>query len=140
MPLAILFANRQEQRDQLIQALWPVAESSQEEIMWIIVDPERYPEYASPVALAAGAWPAFAIEDQQRDSKYALPQRGSVADLNPAAIRRVVDDFVNKRLEGSKDLPASDKAEGDDVVAGEDQFAKLERLSHGAWKVSRDEL
>jgi protein disulfide-isomerase A1 len=112
-PMAVIFAEGQEQREHLVKALRPVAESTKEEMFWIIVDPERYPEYAPRVALLPGDWPAFGIEDQQNDFKYAFPRRGSIGDLNEAAIRQVTEDFIAKRLESSiKSEPLPEKQEG----------------------------
>ena len=116
-PMAVIFAKGQEQREHLVEALRPIAENTKEEMFWIIVDPEKYPEYAPRVALLPGDWPASGIEDQQNDFKYAFPKRGAIGDMNEAAIRQVTNDFIAKRLESSiKSEPVPEKQEGYVIV------------------------
>lgn len=99
--MIVIFAEGPEQRKQLVEALRPVAESTREELFWIIVDPIRYPEYAPRVALQPGEWPAFGIEDQQNDFRFAFPKRGSIGDIDQGVIRQVIEDFMAKKLESS---------------------------------------
>lgn len=99
--MAIIFAEEQKEREQLIAELRPVAEASKGQIIWVTADPGEHAKRASQVALKPGTWPAFAIEDGKNDFKFAFPKRGSIKDLNKNAIQNVIDDFLAGRLEST---------------------------------------
>lgn len=126
MPIAMIFAEKPEERAELVENLRSVAEATKGKIAWVTADPIKYAQRASQVALRPGKWPAFAIEDRPNDFKFAFPSRGSIEDLDPQAIQDIVDDFLAGKLESSvmsDPVPTTQEGSVIDVVA--DSFEEV---------------
>lgn len=87
--------------------------------------------------LEVGTWPAFAIQDTQKNQKFPYSSQGSASDLSAKKIGKFVEDFVAGKVEPSvKSEPIPDKQDGpvtivvaknyQDVVIDNDKDVLLE--------------
>ncbi|KAK4924509.1 protein disulfide-isomerase precursor [Elasticomyces elasticus] len=137
IPLAYIFAETQEERDSLAKTLRPVAEKVKGKLNFATIDAKAFGQHAGNLNLEVGTWPAFAIQDTQKNQKFPFTSQGSASDLTEKKIGKFVDDFVSGAVEPSvKSEPIPEKQEGpvtvvvaknyQDVVIDNDKDVLLE--------------
>lgn len=95
--MALIFAETRDERTLVAEKLYAVAEATKGKLVWITADPTEYKQLVSRVALKPDRWPAFAIEDAEKDRKYVFPIQGSFSHLSRIAI----EEFVSGVLAGT---------------------------------------
>ena len=132
IPLAYIFAETPEERETLSKDLKSVAESHKGKVNFATIDAKAFGQHASNLNLEVGKFPAFAIQDTQKNQKF--PYSG---DLTAKKIGAFVDDFVAGKVEPSvKSEPIPEKQDGpvtivvaknyQDVVIDNDKDVLLE--------------
>ncbi|KAK4549184.1 hypothetical protein LTR36_007642 [Oleoguttula mirabilis] len=113
IPLAYIFAETPEERESLAKTLKPVAEAHKGKLNFATIDAKAFGQHAGNLNLEAGKWPAFAIQDTQKNQKFPYTAQGSVSDLSEKKISKFVEDFVAGSVEPSvKSEPIPEKQEG----------------------------
>ncbi|SMQ55244.1 unnamed protein product [Zymoseptoria tritici ST99CH_3D7] len=117
IPLAYIFAETPEEREEFAKDLKPVAEAYKGKINFATIDAGSFGQHASNLNLAVGTWPAFAIQDITNNKKYPYADAGSAKKLSAKNIGKFVKDFVAGKIEPSiKSEPIPEKQEGVHVV------------------------
>ena len=110
IPLAYLFAENAEQKAELTALIRPIAEKYKGKINFATIDAAAYGAHAGNLNLEVGKWPAFAIQDTTKNSKYPYSQDLEITEKN---IAKYVDDFVEGKIEPSiKSEPIPETQEG----------------------------
>ncbi|KAJ9647265.1 protein disulfide-isomerase precursor [Coniosporium tulheliwenetii] len=110
IPLAYIFAETPEEREELAAALKPVAQKHKGKINIATIDATAFGQHAGNLNLEIGNWPAFAIQDTQKNQKFPYTQGQK---LTEAAIGKFVDDFLAGKIEPSiKSEPIPEKNDG----------------------------
>ncbi|KAK3114519.1 protein disulfide-isomerase precursor [Teratosphaeriaceae sp. CCFEE 6253] len=137
IPLAYIFAETPEERDSLAKTLKPIAEKQKGKLNFATIDAKAFGQHAGNLNLELGKWPAFAIQDTQKNQKFPYTAQGSASDLSEKKIGKFVDDFVSGAIEPSvKSEPVPEKQDGpvtivvaknyQDVVIDNDKDVLLE--------------
>ena len=109
IPLAYIFAETPEERAELAIALKPVAEAHKGKVNFATIDAKAFGAHAGNLNLPADKWPAFAIQEINKNEKY--PFEG--AKLTEKDIGAFVKDFVSGKLSASiKSEPIPEKQDG----------------------------
>ena len=101
IPLAYIFSDTPEERASLAKTLKSVAEAQKGKVNFATIDAKAFGQHAGNLNLEAEKWPAFAIQDTQKNQKFPYPSQGSVSDLSEKKIGKFVDDFVAGKVEPS---------------------------------------
>ena len=108
IPLAYIFADNQKERDSLAAELKDVAIKHKGKVSFATIDAMAFGQHAGNLNLEVGKWPAFAIQDTQKNQKF--PHTGKV---NKKEIGKFLDDFVAGKVEPSvKSEPIPEKNDG----------------------------
>lgn len=109
IPLAYIFAETPEERETLGKELKEVAEKHKGKVSFATIDAKAFGQHAGNLNLEVGKWPAFAIQDTQKNQKF--PFDGN--KLTKKNIGKFVDDFVGGKVEPSvKSEPIPEKQDG----------------------------
>jgi protein disulfide-isomerase A1 len=110
IPLAYIFAETPEERENLAKDLKEVAEKHRGAVSFATIDAKAFGAHAGNLNLKADQWPAFAIQDTVNNKKFPFDQESTItADL----IDKFVQDFVDGKVEPSiKSEPIPEKQEG----------------------------
>lgn len=88
----------------------PVAEKHKGAINFATIDAKAFGAHAGNLNLEVGKWPAFAIQDTSKNSKFPFDQGKKITKKD---IEKFVGDFVNGKIEPSvKSEPIPEKQEG----------------------------
>jgi protein disulfide-isomerase A1 len=110
IPLAYIFAETQEERDQFAKELKPLAEKHKGVINFATIDAKSFGQHAGNLNLELGKFPAFAIQKTDVNEKYPYSQEKEITEKN---IGQFVDDFVAGKAEPSiKSEPIPETQEG----------------------------
>ena len=113
LPLAYIFSDTPEERASLAKTLKSVAEKQKGKINFATIDAKAFGQHAGNLNLEADNWPAFAIQDTEKNKKFPYPSQGSVSDLSEKKIGKFVDDFIAGKVEPSvKSEPVPEKQDG----------------------------
>jgi protein disulfide-isomerase A1 len=113
IPLAYIFSATKEERDELAQALKPIAEAHKGKLNFATIDAEAYGQHGGNLNLEVGKWPAFAIQDMEKNQKFPYSSQGDVADFSEKKIGKFVSDYLAGKIEPSiKSEPIPEKQEG----------------------------
>ncbi|KAI4178301.1 MAG: hypothetical protein L6R41_008445 [Letrouitia leprolyta] len=134
IPLAYIFAETPEERDQLAAELKPVAEKHKGVISFATIDAKAFGAHAGNLNLEVDKWPAFAIQETVKNQKFPFDQSKKLTEKD---IGTFVQDFVDGKIEPSvKSEPIPEKQEGPvqvvvahnykDIVIDEDKDVLLE--------------
>ncbi|KAK3671435.1 protein disulfide-isomerase precursor [Recurvomyces mirabilis] len=137
IPLAYIFAETPEERASIAKTLKPIAEKHKSKLNFATIDAGAFGQHAGNLNLEVGNWPAFAIQDTQKNQKFPFAKQGSASDLSAKSIGKFVDDFVGGKVDPSvKSEPIPEKQEGpvtivvaknyQDVVIDNDKDVLLE--------------
>lgn len=110
LPLGYIFAETPEERETLAAELKEVAQKHKGKVNLATIDAGAFGQHGGNLNLEVGKWPAFAIQDTEKNKKYPFDQS---TKITKKAIGKFVDDFVAGKLEASvKSEPIPEKQEG----------------------------
>lgn len=117
IPLAYIFAESPEERKELSDELKAVAEAHRGKINFATIDAKQFGAHANNLNLKADQFPAFAIQDIEKNQKYPYDQEKKISKSD---IQKFADDFVAGKLEPSiksEEIPESNDGPVTVVVA-----------------------
>ncbi|EEY19776.1 disulfide-isomerase [Verticillium alfalfae VaMs.102] len=110
LPLAYIFAETAEEREELSKALKPIAEKQRGVINFATIDAKSFGAHAGNLNLQADKFPAFAIQETVKNQKFPFDQEKKIT---VEEITSFVDDFVAGKIEPSiKSEPIPETQEG----------------------------
>ncbi|KAL8934859.1 MAG: hypothetical protein Q9216_005694 [Gyalolechia sp. 2 TL-2023] len=110
IPLAYIFAETPEERDQLAVELKPIAEKHKGAVSFATIDAKAFGAHAGNLNLEVDKWPAFAIQETVKNQKFPFDQSKKLTEKDIGAF---VQDFVDGKIEASvKSEPIPEKQEG----------------------------
>ncbi|KAI5797921.1 protein disulfide-isomerase [Peziza echinospora] len=110
IPLAYLFVENEESKEALTAAIKPIAIRFRGKINFATIDAVAYGAHAANVNLEAGKWPAFAIQETVKNTKYPFSQD---LELTGESIAEFVEKYATGKLEPSiKSEPIPETQEG----------------------------
>ncbi|EPQ59417.1 protein disulfide isomerase [Gloeophyllum trabeum ATCC 11539] len=96
-PLAYLFLDPSvEKRQEYIDAIRPVAAKFKGKVNFVWIDAIKFGDHARALNLPEQKWPAFVIQDLEKQLKYPLDQN---EEYSPAAVEHWVDQYVDGKLQ-----------------------------------------
>ncbi|GAA5964154.1 hypothetical protein JCM3765_005355 [Sporobolomyces pararoseus] len=99
IPLAYIFIESSNpKREQIVKALEPVARENKGKLNFVWIDANKFADHAKSLNLAEPKWPAFAIQDIQKMTKYPLDQAKAV---DHDTVSSFVKDFVGGKISPS---------------------------------------
>ncbi|KAH9880152.1 hypothetical protein J1614_002178 [Plenodomus biglobosus] len=98
LPLAYIFAETQEERDEFAKELKPLALKHKGEINFATIDAKNFGQHAGNLNLEIGKWPAFAIQRTDKNEKFPYSQDKKITEKD---IGSFVDDFIAGKVEPS---------------------------------------
>ncbi|KAK8218058.1 prolyl 4-hydroxylase, beta polypeptide [Phyllosticta capitalensis] len=98
LPLAYIFAETPEEREELTKELKPIAEKHKGKINFATIDAKTFGQHGSNLNLEVGKWPAFAIQDTVKNQKYPLDQNEK---LTAKTVGKYVEDYVAGKVKPS---------------------------------------
>ncbi|KAM0716973.1 hypothetical protein Q7P37_006825 [Cladosporium fusiforme] len=117
LPLAYIFAETPEEREQLAKDLKPVAEKHRGKVNFATIDAAAFGQHGGNLNLEVGTWPAFAIQDISKNQKFPFSKQGSIKDFTEKAIGSFVEEYVEGKIEPSiKSEPIPEKQEGPTTI------------------------
>ena len=110
IPLAYIFAEKADEREDLGNLLKPVAEKHRGVINFATIDASAFGAHAGNLNLKTDKFPAFAIQETNKNQKYPYSQDN---EITLEAITNFVDDFVAGKIEPSiKSEPIPETQDG----------------------------
>ena len=110
IPLAYIFAETQEERDELSKALKPIAEKHRGAVNFATIDAKAFGAHAGNLNLENEKFPAFAIQETVKNTKFPFDQ---TKEITAESIGSFVQDFVDGKIEPSvKSEAVPEKQEG----------------------------
>ncbi|EGR47782.1 protein disulfide isomerase [Trichoderma reesei QM6a] len=110
IPLAYIFAETAEERENLAKTLKPVAEKYKGKINFATIDAKNFGSHAGNINLKTDKFPAFAIHDIEKNLKFPFDQSKEITEKDIAAF---VDGFSSGKIEASiKSEPIPETQEG----------------------------
>jgi protein disulfide-isomerase A1 len=110
LPLAYIFAETPEEREQFAKELKPLALKHKGEINFATIDAKSFGQHAGNLNLKVGTWPAFAIQRTAKNEKFPYDQDAKITEK---AIGTFVEDFLAGKIEPSvKSEPIPEKNDG----------------------------
>jgi len=115
--LAYIFAETEDERKTLSEALKPIAEKHRGKISFATIDAKAFGAHAGNLNLKVDQFPAFAIQDTVNNKKYPYDQDSEITEKT---ISKFVEDFVSGAVEPSiksEDIPEKQEGPVQIVVA-----------------------
>ncbi|KAL0939111.1 protein disulfide isomerase [Colletotrichum truncatum] len=110
IPLAYIFAETPEERDELSAALKPIAEEYRGKINFATIDAKAFGAHAGNLNLKTDKFPAFAIQETVKNQKFPFDQDKKITHDD---IAKFVKDFVAGKIEPSiKSEPIPESQDG----------------------------
>lgn len=110
IPLAYIFAETPEQRQELTDALKPIAEKHRGAINFATIDASAFGAHAGNLNLKADKFPAFAIQEVAKNQKFPFDQETAITH---DAVAAFVSDFTEGKLQPSiKSEPVPESNDG----------------------------
>jgi len=110
LPLAYIFAETKEEREEFAKELKDVAKEHKGVINFATIDAKAFGGHAANLNLAADKWPAFAIQDVAGNKKYPFSQDEKIT---AKAIGKFAKEYASGKLEPSiKSEPIPETQEG----------------------------
>ncbi|KAI9888547.1 MAG: protein disulfide-isomerase precursor [Vezdaea aestivalis] len=111
IPLAYIFAETPEEREEFVKELKPVAQKYKGKVNFATIDAKAFGAHAANLNLEADKFPAFAIQETVKNTKFPFDQSKKITAKSIGAF---VDDFVAGNVKPSiKSEPIPEKQEGD---------------------------
>ncbi|PKS06589.1 hypothetical protein jhhlp_007337 [Lomentospora prolificans] len=98
IPLAYIFAETPEEREELGEALKPIAQKHRGSINFATIDAKAFGAHAGNLNLKTDKFPSFAIQETTKNQKFPFDQE---AEITHDAIAAFVADFAAGKLEPS---------------------------------------
>lgn len=110
IPLAYLFVADDDSKKTLVDAIRPVAEKFKGKINFATIDAVAYGAHAGNLNLEVGKWPAFAIQETTKNSKFPFDQD---TEISAKTIGKFVEEFSEGKIQPSiKSEPIPETQEG----------------------------
>ncbi|GKT41975.1 protein disulfide-isomerase [Colletotrichum spaethianum] len=110
LPLAYIFAETPEEREELGAALKPIAEKYRGKINFATIDAKAFGAHAGNLNLATDKFPSFAIQETVKNQKFPFDQDKKITHDD---IAKFVDDFSSGKIEPSiKSEPIPESNDG----------------------------
>lgn len=110
IPLAYIFAETPEEREELAKELKPVAEKHKGKVNFATIDAKAFGQHGGNLNLEVGKWPAFAIQEVVKNQKFPFDQGKKITAKD---IGSFVDNFVEGKVDPSvKSEPVPEKQDG----------------------------
>ncbi|KAF2869154.1 protein disulfide-isomerase [Massariosphaeria phaeospora] len=110
LPLAYIFAETVEEREELAKELKPLALKHKGAVNFATIDAKAFGQHAGNLNLKADKFPAFAIQKTEKNQKYPYDQEAKITETD---IGQFVDDFLAGKVEPSvKSEPIPETQEG----------------------------
>ncbi|KAH6604668.1 disulfide isomerase 1 [Trichoderma cornu-damae] len=123
IPLAYIFAETQEERDDLSKIVKPIAEKYKGKINFATIDAKSFGAHAANINLKTDKFPAFAIHDVDKNLKYPFDQD---KEINEKDIAKFVDEFADGKIEPSiKSEPIPETQEGPVTVVVAHTYSEI---------------
>ena len=114
IPLAYIFAETPEEREKLSNELRPIAKKHKGVVNIATIDAKAFGAHAANLNLEADKFPAFAIQDTAKNTKFPFDQSEKITEKS---IGKFIKDFVDGKIQPSiKSEPIPEKQEGPVVV------------------------
>ncbi|KAF2500250.1 disulfide-isomerase [Lophium mytilinum] len=121
IPLAYIFAETAEEREELAKEFKPLATKHKGAINFATIDAKAFGQHAANLNLEVNKFPAFAIQKTDKNEKYPYHEAGKLVIKD---IGKFVDDFVAGKVEPSiKSEPIPEKQEGPVTVVVAKNYA-----------------
>lgn len=107
LPLAYLFLDPTESKDDLIGTLGPIASKYKGKVNFVWIDAIKFGDHAKALNLPEAKWPSFVIQDLTKQLKFPLSQ---VETYTPEAVDAWCEKYVDGQLEPalkSEPIPAT---------------------------------
>jgi protein disulfide-isomerase A1 len=98
LPLAYIFAETPEEREEFAKELKPLALKHKGKVNFATIDAKSFGQHAGNLNLKVGTWPAFAIQKTEKNEKYPYDQDKKITEKD---IGTFVDDFLAGKVEPS---------------------------------------
>lgn len=98
IPLAYIFAETPEEREEFAKELKPLALKHKGAINFATIDAKAFGQHAGNLNLKVGTWPAFAIQRTDKNEKYPYDQDNKITEKD---IGTFVEDFLAGKVEPS---------------------------------------
>lgn len=123
IPLAYIFAETPEERQKFAADFKPIAEKHRGAINIATIDAKAFGAHASNLNLDPSKFPAFAIQDPQKNLKYPWDQS---KEVNAKEIAKFVQDVLDGKVEPSiKSEPIPETQEGPVTVVVANSYQDL---------------
>ncbi|KAH8727233.1 thioredoxin-like domain-containing protein [Phaeosphaeriaceae sp. PMI808] len=110
IPLAYIFAETPEEREQFAKELKPLALKHKGKLNFATIDAGSFGQHAGNLNLKVGTWPAFAIQRTDKNEKYPYDQDNKITEKD---IGTFVEDFLAGKVEPSiKSEPIPESQDG----------------------------
>ncbi|CBX98028.1 hypothetical protein IAQ61_010132 [Plenodomus lingam] len=110
LPLAYIFAETPEEREQLANELKPLAEKHKGKVNFATIDAKSFGQHAGNLNLEVGKWPAFAIQRTDKNDKFPYSQD---KEITAKEIGSFVEDVIAGKIEPSiKSEPIPESNDG----------------------------
>ncbi|KAH7095051.1 thioredoxin-like domain-containing protein [Paraphoma chrysanthemicola] len=110
IPLAYIFAETQEERDEFAKELKPLALKHKGKINFATIDAKSFGQHAGNLNLKVGTWPAFAIQRTDKNEKFPYDQDNKITEKE---IGTFVQDFLDGKVDPSiKSEPIPESNDG----------------------------
>jgi protein disulfide-isomerase A1 len=110
IPLAYIFAETAEEREELSKELKSVAEKHKGALNFAVIDAKAFGQHGGNLNLEVGKWPAFAIQETVKNQKFPYSQDKKITNKD---IGKFVDDFVTGKVDPSvKSEPVPENQDG----------------------------
>jgi protein disulfide-isomerase A1 len=109
IPLAYIFIDNDDDKEKLTKVIKPLAEKYRGKINFATIDAGPFGAHAGNLNLKQ-EWPAFAIQEVEKNQKYPFPQPG---ELTEKALAKFVEEYAAGKIVPSvKSEPVPEKQEG----------------------------
>lgn len=98
LPLAYIFAETSEEREEFAKELKPLALKHKGAINFATIDAKSFGQHAGNLNLKVGTWPAFAIQKTDKNEKFPYDQDAKITEKDIGAF---VDDFLAGKVDPS---------------------------------------
>jgi protein disulfide-isomerase A1 len=110
IPLAYIFAETPEEREEFAKELKPLALKHKGEINFATIDAKSFGQHAGNLNLKVGTWPAFAIQRTEKNEKFPYDQEAKITEKE---IGKFVEDFLAGKVDPSiKSEPIPESNDG----------------------------
>ncbi|OJJ43315.1 hypothetical protein ASPZODRAFT_103822 [Penicilliopsis zonata CBS 506.65] len=123
IPLGYIFAETQEERDELKEAFRPIAEKHRGAINIATIDAKAFGAHAGNLNLDPTKFPAFVIHDTVKNTKFPYDQTKAI---EAESVGEFIDDVLNDKVEPSiKSEPVPEEQEGPVTVVVAHSYNEL---------------